>query len=240
MPNPRRFDEALWHADGQFEQYPPSFTSLRLSKTPKTGGDTLWASGYELYDRCSKTYQSFLEQLTCTFIGDGYHYAADKFSDRFKIHEGPRGSPHNTGKELTAVHPVVRTHPVSGWKNVFAVGPRTHGDFGAPKYINELNKEESEEILQKFYDMILKNHDLTVRFKWKNSNDMGTCLLPGSAQSADFCLAIWDNRCALHSATFDYDGIGERAGVRVAGVGEKPYFDPHSNSRTEVLAASAS
>lgn len=178
MPNKRRFDEALWHADGQFERYPPSFTSLRLSQTPKSGGDTLWASGYELYDRCSKPYQKFLEGLNCTFIGDGYLMAADKFSDRFQIHEGPRGNPNNAGKDLLSVHPVVRTHPVSGWKHIFAVGPRGAGDFGAPKYINELNSEESAEILQKFYNMILQNHDLTVRFKWKNTNDMGASSSP--------------------------------------------------------------
>ena len=51
-----------------------------------------------------------------------------------------------------------------------------------------------------------------------------------------FYLAIWDNRCAFHSATFDYEGNGERAGVSVAGAGEVPYFDPNSKSRTESLA----
>lgn len=49
-------------------------------------------------------------------------------------------------------------------------------------------------------------------------------------------LAIWDNRCAFHSATFDYEGNGERAGTRIAGAGEVPYLDPNSKSRTEALA----
>lgn len=49
-------------------------------------------------------------------------------------------------------------------------------------------------------------------------------------------LAIWDNRSAFHSATFDYDGLGERFGNRAVGIGEVPYFDPNSRSRTEVLA----
>lgn len=48
--------------------------------------------------------------------------------------------------------------------------------------------------------------------------------------------AIWDNRSAFHSATFDYDGLGERFGNRAVGIGEVPYLDPHSSSRTEVLA----
>ena len=39
----------------------------------------------------------------------------------------------------------------------------------------------------------------------------------------------------FHSATFDYDG--ERTGNRAVGIGEAPYFDPNSKSRTEELAA---
>jgi len=52
-------------------------------------------------------------------------------------------------------------------------------------------------------------------------------------------IAIWDNRSAFHSATFDYDGLGERAGNRVVGIGEKPYLDPNSKSKAEALAAAA-
>jgi len=172
QPNPRRFDEALWHADGQFETCPPSFTSLHLSEVPKNGGDTLWASGYELYDRFSKPYQRFLEGLTATFIGDGYIWSAGQSGGQMTIKEGPRGSPLNVGKKLEAIHPVVRTHPVSGWKSIFPVGPRNPWEFGSPKRINELNPNESDKVLNWFYDTILQNHDLTVRFKWRE-NDMG-------------------------------------------------------------------
>lgn len=47
--------------------------------------------------------------------------------------------------------------------------------------------------------------------------------------------AIWDNRSVFHSATFDYDGIGERSGNRAVGIGERPYLDPNSLSRTTAL-----
>ena len=52
-------------------------------------------------------------------------------------------------------------------------------------------------------------------------------------------LAIWDNRSAFHSATFDYEGLGKRAGHRVVGIGEKPYLDLNSKSKAEALAATA-
>ena len=162
----RRYDSAQWHSDIQFERVPADYTSLRLTQLPKTGGDTLWASGYEIYDRFSKPYQKFFDGLTATYSGDGFLKAVEADPEHVKIHEGPRGSPENVGADLTAIHPLVRTHPVTGWKSMMAVGP-------FPKQINELNVQESDELLKKIYSVILDNHDLTVRFKWRNEHDIG-------------------------------------------------------------------
>lgn len=162
----RRYDAAQWHSDIQFEPVPADYTSLRLTQLPETGGDTLWASGYEIYDRFSRAYQGFFESLTATFVGDGFIKAAAANPEKVRIWEDQRGSPKNIGKELSAVHPVVRTNPVTGFKSIFALGP-------FPKYINELNDKESSELLAKFLNTIYENHDLQVRFKWKNENDLG-------------------------------------------------------------------
>lgn len=54
---------------------------------------------------------------------------------------------------------------------------------------------------------------------------------------SDNLLAIWDNRSAFHTATFDYEGLGDRFGHRAVGIGEKPYLDPNSTSKAEALAA---
>ncbi len=228
----RRYDAADWHSDIQFEPVPADYTSLRLTQLPATGGDTLWASGYEIYDRFSKPYQQFFEGLTATFVGEGFIKAATANPEKVKLYEEPRGSPQNTGRELSAVHPVVRTNPVTGWKSIFAVGP-------FPKYINELTTLESEELLAKFRTVITENHDLQVRFKWRNENDIGMLCCPVCAPPVLTTLAIWDNRSAFHSATFDYEGLGDRLGHRAVGIGEAPYFDPNSKSRTEELAGRA-
>ncbi|OTA98587.1 hypothetical protein M426DRAFT_325855 [Hypoxylon sp. CI-4A] len=214
QPNKRRYDSAQWHSDIQFEPVPADYTSLRLTQLPKTGGDTLWASGYDIYDRFSKPYQKFLEGLTATFIGEGFRAAAAADPENVKLYGDARGSPANVGIELKAVHPVVRTNPVTGWKSIYAIGP-------FPRYINELSAEESSELLEKFQRTILENHDVQVRFKWRNKND----------------LAIWDNRSVFHTATFDYDGLGERFGNRAVGIGEAPFFDPNSKSKAEVLSS---
>ena len=137
-----------------------------MTQLPESGGDTLWASGYEIYDRFSKPYQKFFESLTATFIGSGFLKAAEADPEKVKVYTKPRGSPQNIGPELKAVHPVVRTNPVTGWKSIFSIGPFPH-------YINELSPSESAELLDKFKQMIIQNHDLTVRFKWRNENDIG-------------------------------------------------------------------
>lgn len=173
----RKLDAAQWHSDIQFEPVPADYTSLRLTQLPKTGGDTLWASGYEIYDRFSTAYQTFFESLTATFIGDGFIKAAAANPDEIKIYDQERGNSKNVGKELTAVHPVVRTNPVTGWKSIFALGP-------FPKYINELNDKESNELLAKFLNVIYENHELQVRFKWRSENDLGRSPHPMYTTSA--------------------------------------------------------
>ena len=52
---------------------------------------------------------------------------------------------------------------------------------------------------------------------------------------ADILLAIWDNRSVYHTATPDYEGLGNRMGQRAVSLGERPYLDPNSKSRREAL-----
>ncbi|KAL1847843.1 hypothetical protein Daus18300_013790 [Diaporthe australafricana] len=201
---------AQWHSDIAFEPVPADYTSLRLVELPKTGGDTLWASGYEIYDRISEPYQKFLEGLTGTFAQHFFKEIADKGG--FELYAEPRGAPENVGTDLKAVHPVVRTNPVTGWKSIFPVGDHV-------RHINGLTQEESDHLLQWFLELVYKNQDLQVRFKWQNKND----------------IAIWDNRSVFHTATFDYDDQGDRLGNRAVGLGERPYLDPQSSSRRVAL-----
>jgi alpha-ketoglutarate-dependent taurine dioxygenase len=95
---------AVWHSDIAFEKAPADFSSLRLTQLPTTGGDTLWASGYEVYDRLSKPYQRFVESLTADFQGEGFKRIAQ--SGKFELYTGERGSPMNVGSDLEAIHPV--------------------------------------------------------------------------------------------------------------------------------------
>ncbi|KAE8909564.1 hypothetical protein PF005_g25144 [Phytophthora fragariae] len=54
----------LWHSDVSYERQPPSYTSFKVLTTPPTGGDTLWASAYEAYERLTPQFKKFVEGLT--------------------------------------------------------------------------------------------------------------------------------------------------------------------------------
>ncbi|KAJ3027934.1 UNVERIFIED_CONTAM: hypothetical protein HDU68_002790, partial [Siphonaria sp. JEL0065] len=199
-----------WHSDITFENIPSDYAVLRLRESPPEGGDTLWASAYEVYERLSPAYRELLEGLTATHVGEGFlNLAKAGFA---KINPGPRGAPEDVGLELTAVHPVIRTNPVTGWKGVFANKIFT-------KRINEVSKDESDIILNHLFDLSVQNHDLQVRFSW-NKHDV----------------AVWDNRSTFHAATVDFDfDTFHRLGERAASLGERPYLDPASKSRREAL-----
>ncbi|KAJ3029289.1 UNVERIFIED_CONTAM: hypothetical protein HDU68_012606 [Siphonaria sp. JEL0065] len=199
-----------WHSDITDEWIPSDYAILKLLVAPPEGGDTLWGSGYEAYERLSPAYRELLEGLTATHQRGGF--AELQKAGVVPTHSGPRGAPENTSLDYLAVHPVSRTNPVTGWKSVFA-------NKGFTKRINELSKDESDIVLNHLLQLNVQNHDLQVRFHW-NTND----------------IAIWDNRSAYHSATTDFDAdLFERYGERSTSLGERPYFDPASTSRREAL-----
>jgi alpha-ketoglutarate-dependent taurine dioxygenase len=50
-----------------FERIPSDYAILKIVEPPNdAGGDTLWASGYEAYDRLSPAWQKLAEGLTAT------------------------------------------------------------------------------------------------------------------------------------------------------------------------------
>ncbi|KIJ26533.1 hypothetical protein M422DRAFT_272357 [Sphaerobolus stellatus SS14] len=196
-----------WHTDVTFEPVPADYSCLIMRTTPPTGGDTLWCSATALYDRISPPYRSFLETLTSTCAQPVFVKSAARVGYEIM---SPRGSPLNAGTEFSAVHPVVRTNPVTGLKSIFAVGLHC-------EKINDVHPYEDKQIRDYFLHLITRNHDMQVRYKW-GPNDV----------------AIWDNRSVFHAATPDI-GEGIRFGNRVTSVGERPYLDPKSKSRQETL-----
>ena len=61
---------AEYHADHSFEINPPSYTLLRMVKTPPNGGDTIFTSQTALFDKLSAPFQKALEGLHAAHSAD--------------------------------------------------------------------------------------------------------------------------------------------------------------------------
>ncbi len=93
-------------------------------------------------------------------------------------------------------HPIVRRHPDSG-------RPALYVDREFTESINDLPKEEARALLDFLLDHT-ERVDFQCRFAWSRN-----------------AIAVWDNRCVLHHAMWDY-WPNERKGHRVSVRGERP------------------
>ncbi|KAF2755136.1 putative taurine catabolism dioxygenase [Pseudovirgaria hyperparasitica] len=210
-----RLASAGWHSDISFEPVPSDYAMLRMHTLPPTGGDTLWASGYDVYDRLSAPMRLMFEQggadggpLRARHDGGWLRDEARRLG--IAVWDSERGSPANRGGALSAVHPVVRTNPVTGWRSVYV-------NRGFTTRVEGVTRDESDLLLKYLFELVTQNHDLQVRYTW-GVNDV----------------ALWDNRSTFHCATYDYDEV--RTGDRVCSLGEMPYFCAESKSRRAALA----
>jgi alpha-ketoglutarate-dependent taurine dioxygenase len=164
-----------------FEHIPSDYACLKMHTLPPSGGDTLWASGYELFDRFSRPFQKMLSELTVTSSQQTFTSAARKGGYDLILEN--RGTPENHGNHFTATHPVVRTNPVTGRNSIYALGLHAKG-------IDNVTQAESDILMKMFLDNITQNHDIQVRKKW-SKNDV----------------AIWDNRCVYHRYVSQYNWL---------------------------------
>ncbi|UKZ72718.1 hypothetical protein TrVFT333_000352 [Trichoderma virens FT-333] len=137
---------AEWHGDHTFEVNPPSYTLLRLAKTPPSGGDTIFTSQTGLFDKLSPAFQRAIEGLHAIHSSDGL----SGFDQR-------GGTPHRA--PIATAHPLVRTHPVTRLKSLFY-------NPSFIERIQELNAQESHHILAFLREHLSNADDLTARWKW--------------------------------------------------------------------------
>ncbi len=140
-------------------------------------------------------------------------YKAVSESHNIDMYTGARGSPENMGDVLEAVHPLVRTNPVTGWKALYGIGHHIES-------LHKLSDEESNYLLEYFLMILNENHDLQLRLHY-GLNDV----------------VIWDNRSVLNApiSDFIFNSAGDRKALRTIGIGERPYHDPQSTSRREAI-----
>jgi taurine dioxygenase len=165
----------LWHSDTTYQEAPPMGTILYGIEIPPYGGDTEFANQYLAYETLSAPLRGFLDGLKAVNVsGKG---ATQKTRDEM-MKQAPSGM---KGDELSATHPVVRTHPETGRKALYVNGAHTAQFDG-------MSEEESAPILDFLFRHQVKA-EFTCRFRWAKGS-----------------VAFWDNRCAQHNPINDYHG----------------------------------
>ncbi|KAA1474424.1 TauD-domain-containing protein [Dentipellis sp. KUC8613] len=196
-----RANHVNWHSDVSYEKQPPGTTIFFILEQPEFGGDTIFASQVEAYNRLSLEFKKRLEGLRAV-------HSAVPHAEYSRKRGGPvRREPIETELiiekiETPAVleveHPLVRQHPVTGEKALFV-------NEGFTKNIVGFKAEESEYLLRFLYDHISKGADFQVRASYE----------PGT-------VVVWDNRVTVHTATPDYDNSARRHAVRLTPQAEVP------------------
>ncbi len=182
-PDTKRAAGSGWHSDVSSEAVTPGLSMLRMEVVPQSGGDTLFADMCQAFESLSESMQNFLLGLHARHDPKG-HYLY--LSGAKKLDELP-----------SAVHPVIRTHPLTG-RNALYV------NAGFVGRIVELSRLESDRLLSMLYDHVAYSVSIQCRVQW-----------------APNTVVFWDNRVVQHHAAFDYHPE-VRLGYRVTVIGEAP------------------
>ena len=181
-----RTNSIAWHSDVTYEQQPPGTTFLYALDVPTAGGDTLFVNQAKAYERLSPAFRERLLGLKA--VHSGYEQAESALAKGGVVRRDP----------VSSIHPVIRTHPVTGEKAIY-VNPQF------TRYIIGFKQEESQYLLKFLYDHIALSQDLQCRVKWA----------PGT-------VVVWDNRVTAHSAQIDWENGERRHIARITPQAEQP------------------
>ena len=176
----KREDETInfggvWHTDTIYQDKPPMATMLQAVELPPIGGDTLFANQHLAWDRLSDGLKQTLSGLRVICTAGKAKVAASRTA---RIAE--KGKVVNADA-MQASHPVVRTHPETGRKSLYA----------SPGHVIRFDgwtEEESAGLLAYLFQ-----HQILPEFQCRLGWRVGD-------------IAIWDNRCTLHYPLNDYHG----------------------------------
>ena len=182
--------EAVWHTDMSYNPLPPLGAALYALEVPPDGGETGFANMVLAYETLPPALKARVQALQCK------HDATRNSAGLLR-----RGMPdvidptHSPG----TLHPMVRTHPVTG-KSCLYLGRRRHA------YIAGLPFAESEKLLDEIWA-----HASKPEFSWHHSWREGDLLM-------------WDNRCVMHRRN-PFDPAARRVMHRTQIIGDQPYFN---------------
>ena len=183
-----------WHTDNSFFEEPSMGSIIYSHVVPPQGGDTLFASQYVAYERLSDGMKRMLGNLNAVHSAK-YAYTSETAEEKYA---GKTAITYKRSDSVydEVVHPVVRTHPVTGKKALY-VNPMFTIRF------EDMSEEESKPLLTYLFEHCTRP-EFGCRIQWDTR-----------------MVAMWDNRCVQHYAVDDYVDY-KRLLYRVTVNGEKP------------------
>jgi len=138
---------------------------------PAIGGNTLFANQYAAYDGLMEAMQRRIEPLVAI-----HHYGNRKVADEMSRTAASPLTDAQKAKMPLITHPIVRRHPVTGCKALYAVSGSSYGIVGMPE-------DEAVGLLDE-----LAAHATQRKYVLDYAYRVGD-------------VVIWDNASLLHSAT---------------------------------------
>ena len=163
----RRLGAAHWHTD-QFRNERSSITMLYSVRAPRRGGETKFCNMVAAYAALPESTKRRIDDLT-VIHRHGVSVAA-RPGDHVPI--PPKGWDQST----TVTHPLVRRHPITGQKTLYAITGTSQGIVG-------MDQAEAEALLNELCD-----HAFADRFVAQHEYRIDD-------------LIMWDNPTTMHSAT---------------------------------------
>ncbi|MEO8629300.1 MAG: TauD/TfdA family dioxygenase [Betaproteobacteria bacterium] len=162
-----------WHSDYSYLDVPARATLLYSIEVPKVGGNTMFADQVAAYADLSQSMKARIDKLVAI-----HHYGnRDDMDLQSRTVAFP---PDEKQKQVRGIrniaHPLVRRHPLTGTKVLYAVSGTSLGIEGMPQ-------NEALQLLRE-----LAAHSTQLKYQFSVIYDEGD-------------VVVWDNAAVLHSAT---------------------------------------
>ena len=160
-----------FHTDYSYLDVPARATTLYSIEVPAVGGDTLFANQYAAYDDLPSATKRRIDPLVAI-----HHYGNRNNEDETTRTVASVLNDGQKEKMPLVTHPVVRSHPATGRKALYAVSGSSFGIVGMPD-------DAARALLDE-----LAAHATQPKYRLSVSYGVGD-------------VVIWDNASLLHSAT---------------------------------------
>ena len=180
-------DGEMWfHHDQSYMPTPCKATLLHAIELPSEGGNTKFANMY-------KAYETLPRVIKAQVLGK---QALHAFTYNSAVTTDNKTRKNNWDDVAHFIHPMVRTHPVTGRRALYINRLMTQEIVG-------MERHESDELLALLYDH-MERTDFIYKHSWRKGD-----------------VLIWDNRCLTH-ARCDFPKAETRIMKRLTIQGERP------------------